>query len=136
MGWRLEPSKTESTAGRTVRQRSAQVATTLVWLALGQTDAGLAKNLLHGPDGRSLIRQARNAAGSEGAHLARHRNQIPRQGFSLPRNGERRFLPNEVVLEIPANISVPALEALAHRHHLTLIGSIESSTPARRDSSP
>src|SRR3984893_12064904 len=139
--------KIDSPTCRPLRRRSPQLATALVWLALGQAEAALAKNLLvHGsPDGRSQTPYARNVAGPKGAlpertrnlrnptrHNAALRGQILRQDFSLPHPGERRFVPNEVLLEIPANISLPALEAVAHRHHLTLIGSIGSSTSARR----
>ena len=45
-----------------------------------------------------------------------------RRGFVLPSAGERRFLANEVVLDIP-NIPAPTLDAIAQRHRLTLIGS-------------
>jgi len=45
-----------------------------------------------------------------------------RRGFVLPAAAERRFLADEVVLDIP-NIPTPALDAIAKRHRLTLIGS-------------
>jgi subtilisin family serine protease len=45
-----------------------------------------------------------------------------RRGFVLPAAGERRFVADEVVLDIP-NIPAPTLDAIAKRHRLTLIGS-------------
>jgi hypothetical protein len=45
-----------------------------------------------------------------------------RPGFVVPTPAERRFVTNEVVLDIP-NIPGTTLEAIARRHHLTLIGS-------------
>jgi hypothetical protein len=45
-----------------------------------------------------------------------------RRGFALPAPDERRFVTNEVVLDVP-NISGATLEAIARRYRLTLIGS-------------
>jgi subtilisin family serine protease len=45
-----------------------------------------------------------------------------RPGFVVPAPAERRFVTNEVVLDVP-NIPGTTLEAIARRHHLTLIGS-------------
>ena len=45
-----------------------------------------------------------------------------RRGFVLPPTGERRFVTDEVVLDIP-NIPAQMLDAIAARQHLTLAGS-------------
>jgi subtilisin family serine protease len=45
-----------------------------------------------------------------------------RRGFVLPAPGERRFVTNEVVLDVP-NLPGATLDAIARRHRLTLIGS-------------
>jgi hypothetical protein len=50
------------------------------------------------------------------------RNGIVRPGFFVPPVGERRFVTNEVVLDMPSDVSVQTLNALAQRHHLTRVG--------------
>ncbi len=57
-----------------------------------------------------------NALGRTGTVQA-----IPRSGVPPP--GERRFVPNEVVVGLESNISPRALDALAQRHRLTAIES-------------
>src|SRR4051794_38557346 len=42
-----------------------------------------------------------------------------RAGFALPPAGETRFVPNEVILDVPASVSTPALDAIAARHTMT-----------------
>jgi subtilisin family serine protease len=42
-----------------------------------------------------------------------------RAGFNLPPAGETRFVPNEVMLDIPAGVTTPALDAIAARHRMT-----------------
>jgi subtilisin family serine protease len=44
-----------------------------------------------------------------------------RSGFNLPPAGEARFVPNEVILDIPANVSTQALDAIAARHTMTRV---------------
>src|SRR4051812_41894612 len=46
-----------------------------------------------------------------------------RPGFLAPRQGEHRFLSDEVVLDVPGNLSSATLEEIARRHHLTRMGS-------------
>ncbi len=46
-----------------------------------------------------------------------------RQGFSPPPPSERRFVPNEVILEIAANVPDATLEALARQNRLTRLES-------------
>jgi subtilisin family serine protease len=42
-----------------------------------------------------------------------------RNGFDLPPAGEARFVPNEVMLDIPAGVSTQTLDAIAARHRMT-----------------
>ena len=77
----------------------------------------------HGPNAGWRNRGFRNA-GFRNARFGALRNGIFRQRFFLPPVDERRFLANEVVLELPSNVSDEQLHALAERHHLTRIGSV------------
>jgi subtilisin family serine protease len=45
--------------------------------------------------------------------------QLLRSGFNPPPVGETRFVPNEVLLDIAANVPTATLEAIAARHSLT-----------------
>src|ERR1700674_5721051 len=47
-----------------------------------------------------------------------------RRGFNQPPDGETRFLPNEVILDIAANVPTQALDAIAARHTMTRIETI------------
>jgi len=51
------------------------------------------------------------------------RNGIFRPGFFMPPVDERRFVTNEVVLDMPSGMTPQTLNALAQRYHLTRIGS-------------
>jgi len=42
-----------------------------------------------------------------------------RAGFNLPAAGETRFVPNEVMLDIPPNVTNDSLDAIAARHRMT-----------------
>jgi subtilisin family serine protease len=42
-----------------------------------------------------------------------------RAGFALPPAGEARFVPNEVILDIPESVSTPDLDSIAARHTMT-----------------
>ena len=55
-----------------------------------------------------------------------------RGGFNAPPAGEARFVPNEVLLNIPAGISAPALNAIARRHRLTQLEARSFTLPPRR----
>jgi hypothetical protein len=57
-----------------------------------------------------------------GFRNAGFRNGIVRPGFFMPPVTERRFVTNEVVLEMPSNLPPQTLNALAQRHHLTRVG--------------
>ena len=65
------------------------------------------------------------------------KQKAPRQiaqrgGFNVPPPGEQRFVPNEVLLNIAAGMSVPALNALTRRHRLTQLESRDFTLPPRR----
>src|SRR6266849_424906 len=47
--------------------------------------------------------------------------QALRNGFNLPPAGETRFVPNEVMLDIPASVSTQDLDAIAARHTMTRV---------------
>jgi len=55
-----------------------------------------------------------------------------RGGFNVPPPGEQRFVPNEVLLNIAAGTSAPALSALTRRHRLTQLESRDFTLPPRR----
>src|SRR5258708_4918382 len=42
-----------------------------------------------------------------------------RSGFNQPPDGEARYLPNEVILDIAANVPTQTLDAIAARHTMT-----------------
>jgi hypothetical protein len=46
-----------------------------------------------------------------------------RTGFFVPPAGERRFVPDEVVLDIGSDVPLPTLDALARRHGMTRLES-------------
>jgi hypothetical protein len=60
------------------------------------------------------VRQNLEPAGNAGRPI--------RRGFVVPAAGERRFVADEVVLDVPG-IAAPTLDPIAKRHRLTLIGS-------------
>jgi hypothetical protein len=45
--------------------------------------------------------------------------QALRNGFNLPPIGETRFVPNEVMLDIPSSVSTQTLDTIAARHNMT-----------------
>lgn len=51
------------------------------------------------------------------------RQTTPRAAAGLPPAGERRFVPNEVVIEVTGILSPQAVDALARRHRLTRLES-------------
>ena len=42
-----------------------------------------------------------------------------RNGFNLPPPGETRFVPNEVMLDVPASVPPVTLDQIAARHTMT-----------------
>jgi hypothetical protein len=77
----------------------------------------------------SLMSGVRNAV-SNATNPALNPNALGRNGTAqnVPRSGvppvgERRFVPNEVVVGLPSNISQRELDALAQRHRLAVIES-------------
>jgi hypothetical protein len=69
------------------------------------------------PELKNLSRNVRETVQSAG-----NAGRPVRKGFVLPTAGERRFVPNELVLDVP-NIPARTLDAIARRHRLTLVGS-------------
>lgn len=61
-----------------------------------------------------LIGPSGGGGGSASSNQAARRNG----GSGIPRAGERRYVPDEVVLELAAGISEPAAVAVARRHRL------------------
>ena len=55
-----------------------------------------------------------------------------RGGFDAPPPGERRFIPNEVLLNVAGDLSTPALDAMARRHRLTRLELHDFSITRRR----
>jgi subtilisin family serine protease len=55
-----------------------------------------------------------------------------RGGFNLPPAGERRFVPNEVLLNVSAATSGPALDRLVRRHRLTRLEMHDFALTRRR----
>jgi hypothetical protein len=55
-----------------------------------------------------------------------------RGGFNPPPPGETRYVPNEVLLNIAANVTTPALDAIAQRNRLTRLELREFSMTGRR----
>jgi len=55
-----------------------------------------------------------------------------RGGFNVPPAGERRFVPNEVLLNVSAATSGPALASLVRRHRLTRLETADFALTRRR----
>jgi subtilisin family serine protease len=74
---------------------------------------------------QAILARALAALILAGSAVAGARAQAPappaplRQGFNLPPPGETRFVPNEVMLDIPPNVTTAALDAIAARHRMT-----------------
>lgn len=63
--------------------------------------------------------------------------QTPKQiaqrgGFNAPPAGERRFVPNEVLLNISGNLPIPTLDAIARRNRLTRLETQDFTLTQRR----
>jgi hypothetical protein len=75
----------------------------------------------------SLAGSVRNAASRAANAVARTGNPLRQPNGSVrsgvPPVGERRYMPNEVVVALPDNRSARAIDDLARRHRLTLIES-------------
>lgn len=55
-----------------------------------------------------------------------------RGGFNAPPPGERRFVPNEVLLNIAGNLPIPTLDAIARRNRLTRLETQDFTLTQRR----
>ena len=85
------------------------IAAALLWPLAG----GLAGILAVGPDDAlaQAVRAAPTPAGQAPPRL--------RRGFDQPPDAEMRYLPNEVILDIAANVPTADLDAIAARHNMT-----------------
>src|SRR5262245_39834320 len=54
-----------------------------------------------------------------------------RSGFNLPQPGEPRFMPDELILDIPANVSTEVLDAIAGRYNMTRLETINVQLTGR-----
>jgi subtilisin family serine protease len=61
-------------------------------------------------------RQSKTRKGTTGQPKT---GQLARNGFNLPPPGETRFVPNEVMLDIPASVPTRTLDLIAARHSMT-----------------
>jgi subtilisin family serine protease len=66
------------------------------------------------------------------AQKQRKQQFTQRGGFNAPPAGEQRFVPNEVLLNIPFGISAPTLNAIVQRHRLTQVETRDFLLPPRR----
>jgi hypothetical protein len=57
--------------------------------------------------------------------------QVARPGFNLPPAGETRFVPNEVVLDIPSSVTTQMLDAIAARFQMTRLETLRLSLTGR-----
>ena len=55
-----------------------------------------------------------------------------RGGFSIPPAGENRFVPDEVLLNMPPSVTLPLLDQIARRHRLTRLELRDFVTTRRR----
>ena len=77
-------------------------------------------------------RNTRQAKKHEQKQQTTQKKTAQRSGFNPPPPGEHRFVPNEVLLNLAANMSSPALNALARRHRLTQLEARDFTLPPRR----
>ena len=69
----------------------------------------------------TMMTPRRSAAAEAEAEVKQKQQKqlAQRSGFDAPPSGERRFVPNEVLLNIAGELSTTALDAMARRHRLT-----------------
>ena len=63
--------------------------------------------------------QGKQGNQSNQGNQAKGGTQALRNGFNLPPPGETRFVPNEVMLDIPSSVPTATLDAIAARHRTT-----------------
>ncbi|MEN3383457.1 MAG: hypothetical protein V7608_3501 [Hyphomicrobiales bacterium] len=98
----------------------------------------------YGPGGRGPVvvyeddddapvrRRIRRSERKQKPQAKQKQNQIAgRNGFNPPPPGEQRFVQNELLLNIAAGTSAPALDAIARRHRLTRLD-LQSFAMTRR----
>lgn len=76
-------------------------------------------------------RRAKRAAQKQKQQQQQQKQLAQRGGFNAPPVGERRLVPNEVLLNISPATSGPALDAIARRHRLTRL-ELQDFTLTRR----
>src|SRR2546423_5816303 len=76
--------------------------------------------------------RSKKAAKQQQRQKQQQQQLVRRGGFKAPPPGERRFVPNEVLLKISAATSAPALEAIARRHRLTRLETQDFTLTRRR----
>ena len=105
---------------RTRRSGSYLVAARIIAAALLWPLAGA---FSVGPDDAlaQAVRAAPTPAGQAPPRL--------RRGFDQPPDGETRYLPNEVILDIAANVPTADLDAIAARHNMTRLETKVSASP-------
>ncbi len=84
----------------------------------------------HGPNAGWRNPGFRNGGARNGQSGA-IRDGMFRRRFFMPAAEEHRFVSNEVVLEMPSNVSDEQLHALAERHHMTRVGAAGLGTAGR-----
>src|SRR5581483_10766760 len=77
------------------------------------------------------INQAATPPGGQGPNQPGGPNG-QRAGFNPPPPGETRFVPNEVLLNVAADVTTPTLDAIARRNRLTRLELREFSMTGRR----
>jgi hypothetical protein len=71
------------------------------------------------PPGGGGIGPAGGGAGAPKAGTPKTTPTALRRGFNVPPPGETRFVPDEVILDVPPNVSEAQLNAIAARHSMT-----------------
>jgi subtilisin family serine protease len=98
---------------------------------------------VHGPGGRGPVvvyeddddtpvrRRVERTAKKQKQQQVKQNQIAGRSGFNPPPPGEQRFVRNEVLLNVAAGTSAPALDAIARRHRLTRLD-LQSFAMTRR----
>jgi hypothetical protein len=74
------------------------------------------------PNALAVPGQVTNRLGNTVNQAARNAAAAPARRSGVPPVGERRFMPSEVVVGLPSNLTPQALDALLRRHGLTGLG--------------
>jgi Subtilase family/Fervidolysin N-terminal prodomain len=93
---------------------------------LGPAPTGTLTDTLNGPvtgTVSNVTHGAANTVNRAGQNLANAKQALPARRSGVPPVGERRYVPNEVVVTLPSTLSPQALDALARRHGLVRLES-------------